>query len=110
MAKTSIKKKISPLADNITTFELAFMLILAIIKDALDAGLVLAAGIGLILNPITNLFLVAILWFWIFYRFHRFPTKRFVGTAIVEFIPLLGGLPMWTVFVITIWIKKIRNK
>lgn len=109
MAKVSIKKKIAP-PDRVTTFELAWMLLIAMAKDALDGALILAAGTGLILNRITNLFLVAILWFWIFYRFHRFPTKRFVGTAIVEFIPLLGGLPMWTVFVITIWIKKIRNK
>lgn len=106
MAQKRTKKKASLPGDKITTFELAFMLILAIIKDALDAGLVLAAGIGLILNRITNIFIVAILWFWILYRFHKFPTKRFVGTAIVEFIPMLGTLPGWTAFVISIWLKR----
>ncbi len=86
--------------------ELGMMLLLAIGKDSLDAALDLAFGIGIVLNRITNFFIVAIFWLWCLFRLHKFPTKRFLATAGLKFIPILDALPAWTAFVVSLMVKK----
>lgn len=86
--------------------ELGAMLLLAMGKDALDVALDLAVGIGIVINRITNLFAVAIFWFWCLMRLHRFPTKRFLAAGGIKFIPLLDGLPLWTAFFASLIVKK----
>ena len=91
--------------EGITNFEFAAMFLLAVIKDVVDILLLTAAGVGLVLNRITNIFVVGCLWLWIFYRFHRFPTKRFVTGAVAEFIPVVGEFPCWSAFVLILWVQ-----
>ncbi|PJE59808.1 MAG: hypothetical protein COU85_01725 [Candidatus Portnoybacteria bacterium CG10_big_fil_rev_8_21_14_0_10_44_7] len=100
--------KVAAPQESLSAFELAFMLTLAVIKDALDLGLEAAVGLGLVLNRITNFFIAPILWFWIFLRMHRPPTRRLLLTTATEFIPLIGDLPLWTAFVISVWWRKNR--
>lgn len=106
MAEKTSKIKMAQPSESLNTFELALMLVLAMTKDALDLGLEAAMGMGLFLNRLTNLFIAPILWFWVFFRMHRPPTRRLVITTVAEFVPLLGDLPLWTAFIISIWLKK----
>jgi len=105
--KIKKRKKITEQASKITDIELSLVLCLCLLKDVLDWLLLFAAGIGLILSRITNLFIAGILWLWCITRLHKFPTKRFVGGFIIEMIPVIGTIsPSWTAFIISIWVEQ----
>ena len=108
-SKKTVKKKpkAAKPASEITDVEFFLVLGLAILKDALDWVLLFAGGIGLILSRITNLVISGILWLWCLMRLHKFPTKRFLGSFLIEMIPLVGTFsPTWTIFIVTIWAEQ----
>lgn len=90
---------------DITAAEFLLIGGLAVIKDALDV-IVTASIIGVILTSIINFPITLMLWLWCVLRLKRFPTARFLGTASLEFIPFLGALPLWTGFVISLWLEQ----
>ena len=101
------RKKIANRANQITDVEFFLILCLAILKDVLDWVLLAAVGIGLILSRITNLIIAGILWLWCLMRLHKFPTKRFLGSFLIEMIPFVGTFsPTWTIFIATIWVEQ----
>jgi len=80
---------------------------LAILKDVLDWILLFAGGVGLVLSRITNLIITGILWLWCLFRLHKFPTKRFLGSFLIEMIPVVGTFsPTWTIFIATVWAEQ----
>jgi len=108
-SKKTVKKKpkATQPTSTITDAEFFLVLCLAILKDVLDWVLLLAGGIGLILSRITNLVITGILWLWCLMRLHKFPTKRFLGSFLIEMIPLMGTFsPTWTIFIVTIWAEQ----
>jgi len=105
--KAKKKPKAAEPASEITDAEFFLVLCLAILKDVLDWVLLLAGGIGLIFSRITNLVITGILWLWCLMRLHKFPTKRFLGSFLIEMIPLVGTFsPTWTIFIVTIWAEQ----
>jgi len=112
--KEKLKKKIKKKKEAVKTgggigiVEGILILVLAMINDAID--ILEVSGILKILTLIIDVGTVIILWLWTMWRLHRFPTKRFMGTTVVEFIPFIGVLPGWTIFIISILIKdKIKK-
>ncbi|MFH1671353.1 MAG: hypothetical protein ABH889_01075 [Candidatus Portnoybacteria bacterium] len=104
--KAEVKKLDSPASQ---IFDVEFFLVfgLAVLKDTLDWILLFAGGIGLILSRITNLIITGILWLWCLFRLHRFPTKRFLASFLIEMIPIVGTFsPTWTIFIATIWAEQ----
>ncbi|MDD5589553.1 MAG: hypothetical protein PHQ47_00050 [Candidatus Portnoybacteria bacterium] len=94
----------SPKSD-VTSIEFALIALVAVGKDGLDAGATLSI-IGVPLTPILNIGAIMILWLWCVMRLKEFPTKRFAGSAMLEFLPFLNALPFWTAFLILIYIQQ----
>lgn len=90
---------------NITSAEFLLIGGLALIKDAVDVIITLSI-IGVILQVLVNIPITLMLWLWCVSRLKRFPTVKFLGTAGLECIPFLGALPLWTGFVIALWLKQ----
>ena len=101
------KKKKSDQINRITGAEFFVVFCLAMFKDVLDWILLLSAGIGFIINRITNIVITGILWLWCVIRLHKFPTKKFVGSFFIEMIPVLGTFsPTWTIFILIIYAEQ----
>ena len=100
--KTIVKKKkkkenqISEISD--VEFFLAFCV--AGIKDVLD-GITLGT-----IGWIVNIFVIIILGSWVFFRLHKFPTKKFIAASIVDSIPVLSAFPSWTGFIAIIFLEQ----
>lgn len=89
----------------ISTTELFLIGMLAALKDTADIICDLLI-IGPIINILTNIFVLPILWFWCLTRLHKFPTKKFIGAALGKFIPYLDAIPYWTGFVAMIFLEQ----
>ncbi|MBI4709336.1 MAG: hypothetical protein HY764_03995 [Candidatus Portnoybacteria bacterium] len=90
---------------KITGVEFALVGMLCVVKDSLDVVCTLSVFLA-VLVTIINLPITAILWFWCFWKLHKFPSKRFIGASLVEFVPVLGALPTWTFFIITLYLEE----
>ena len=86
LKKKKIKLKSNQSTSKITDVEWIIIGIIAIIADLFGPA-------GFILVPIILL--------WYVIRFHRFPTKKFIGTSLIE-VASLGFLPGWIGFIIMI--------
>jgi hypothetical protein len=90
---------------NISSMEFALMVLVAAGKDSLDGGATLSV-VGMPFTPVFNVGAVLILWLWCMTRLKKFPTKRFMGSTLLEFIPLVNALPFWTAFIIMLYIQQ----
>jgi hypothetical protein len=104
--KIKVKKKTTKPISKITGAEFLIVLCLAASKDILD-GVLLLIGIGLVLSRITNIIITGALWLWCLMRLHKFPTQRFIGSFLLEMVPVLGTIsPTWTIFILTIYAEQ----
>jgi len=98
-------KKTQPVS-KISGVEFALIFLVAILKDAIDGGATISV-FGISLIPIINIIAILILWFWCICKLHKFPTKRFISSAGIEFIPVLSALPMWTFFILSLYLEHL---
>lgn len=98
-------KKVQPVS-RISGVEFALIFLVAVLKDAIDGGATISV-IGIPLTSIINIAVILILWLWCIIKLQKFPTKRFITSAGIEFIPILGALPMWTFFVLSLYLEHI---
>ncbi len=94
-----------PKKSEISGVEFALIGLLAISKDVADIIGDIAI-IGPIINIITNVVCLPILWIWCYIRLGKFPIKRFLASGIGEFIPYIDALPFWTFFVVTVFLEQ----
>lgn len=99
-SKTSDRE--SGAESEISGVEFALIGLVAVIKDLTDIIGTITV-IGIILTILINIPATLILWFWCAIKFKHFPTKRFLTTSLIEFIPLIGALPVWTGFVVSLY-------
>jgi hypothetical protein len=102
--KAKVKSKSAPETD-ITSVEFMMISLIAMGKDAIDVGGTIIL-IGIPFTPILNIGAIATLWLWCIMRLKKFPTARFVASSGIEFIPLFNGLPMWTAFMISLYLQQ----
>ncbi|MFH1226111.1 MAG: hypothetical protein V1684_02430 [bacterium] len=102
---TEIKNEKAGSENQISIIEFLFIGLIAFGKDSLDGGATLLV-IGIPLTPIANISAILSLWLWCAVRLGRFPTKRFMGATVLEFIPLINALPFWTAFMVTLYLQQ----
>lgn len=82
---------------------LAFSLIaVGIIVDLVQLLLTLLF-VGAALNPIIDLMAMGVFWLMLYHHGQKVLSRRafsFVGSAIVELIPVIDAIPVWTIFAI----------
>lgn len=86
-------------AKEITIVEWMMVGFIALIADLADS---------LLLGPIGFIF-ASILLFWHVMRFNRFPTKRFIGSGLIE-AASFGLLPGWLGFTVMTYLKQKKSK
>ncbi len=103
-ARQAVAGKI-PKTTEISGIEFALIGFVAAIKDSVDIIGDIAI-IGPIINILTNIFCLSILWLWCIFKLGKLPLKRFLGAGLGEFIPYLDALPFWTSFVISVYLEQ----
>jgi len=88
--KRKIKKPASQPTVDIADVEWIFLFAIAMFADLLGPA-------GFVFIPV--------LLFWYVMRFHRFPTKKFIGAGMFEALSL-GFLPGWTGFVVVTFFEE----
>ena len=99
IGKTRKKKDVTPVSE-VSDVEFFLLFCLAGLKDILD-GFTLGT-----IGWLINILVIIILGSWSLFRLHKFPTKKFITGAIGDSIPLISFLPLWTGFVLIIFLEQ----
>lgn len=88
--------------EKVKTVEFVLLLGLALLNDLADYF-----GVDLILFRAVDIFTGLFLWLWAMIKLNKFPTKKFMGTWLIELLPFIGDLsPTWTIFVLSIYLQQ----
>lgn len=80
---------------EISSVEFSLILTIALLNDSLDYF-----GIDNWLMKVPDILTTLILGGWCLFRLKKFPSTKFGGTMLIEYIPLLGDIaPGWSIFV-----------
>ncbi len=94
-----------PKKNDISTVEFALIGLVAGLKDAVSAIATLTI-IGIIVAIFVNIPCSLILWLWCAIRLHKLPFKRLLSSTLAGFTPIIGALPFWTGFVVSVFLEQ----